>query len=140
MSTFVEEFDNRVAEALEGLPGVDVFRSRKPDDVYKGKSYLVIMGGDVIPGAATGHKPLCGVRQASFYHTFGVYVVSVSASARTSIVSAVRRRLYGFRVTGVSGEVEETGAYNASSESDPTVRPVRYTAYLTFKVLIDRMF
>lgn len=134
----IEEFDAAVVSRLRTLTDVDVFLSRRPDDSYSGKSYLVFMGNTALPGAPRRHRPINSVRDASVYHPFGVFIASTSAQARNAIVSAVRRRLIGFQHDG-SGEVEETGELNSYGETDSVIKPVRYTAYLTFQVLLDRM-
>ena len=134
----IEEFDAAIVKELRTLNDVDVFVSRRPDDSYSGKSYLVFLGNSALPGAPKRHRPINSVRDASVYHPLGVFIATTSAQARNAIVSAVRRRVIGFQFNG-SGEVEETGEQNAYGETDSVIKPARYTAYLTFQVLLDRI-
>lgn len=133
----VEKFDEAAMKELETLKGVRVFDSLRPDGDNDGKDYVVYMPGDVTPGAMRKYGSIVGVTQAAVIHQFGVLVSSVSPKARNHLLAAVRRRLLGFQIPGTS-EAFETGALNSYGNTDSTVRPVRYTSYVTFQVTVDR--
>lgn len=133
----VEKFDDAMLEALSVLPGVKVYDSVRPDNDREGQVYVVYFPGDIIPGSAEHHQPVTGFHQASVIHTFAIMISAPSARSRRKLQAAVRRVVLDVKVDGCTPP-SETGQLNSYGNTDNTVKPVRYTGYMTFKSTIDR--
>lgn len=133
----VAKFDEAMLEALRELPDVKVFESVRPDEDRSGNTYLVYSGGDIVPGASTNHEPITGFSEASVLHSFSVFIAAPTAGVRRAVQKAVRRIVLGFRLEGCTPP-RETGQLNSYGDSDQTIKPVRYTALMTYQSTIDR--
>lgn len=133
----VLEFDQGVLAELQKIQGVKVYDSVRPDEDEEGKIYVVFFGNDVLPGEASRHRPITGYLEASVLHPFNVLIAAPTPAIRNKVVNEVRRRILSYTVDGAS-EVKETGQLNSYGDTDNTLKPVRYTYYVTFQVTLDR--
>lgn len=114
-------------EALNGLKGSE------------GRNYVVVLPGDVLPATARRFRPLTGQAEAAVVHVLGLHLWAESPSVLRGMLLEVRRLVAGFVPDGASDPVE-TGVYNSNSAYNDTLKPVRYTSYVTYQVSIDRGF
>ena len=119
--------------------GVHVYEDVRPNEaaLQDGKTYIVFFGSDIRVGSPRKHRPITGWMDASVFSSFGVYVAAESAKAKRGVVRAVRDVLLGIESDFMS-DIHETGAMNSYSDTDGTVKPIKYTWYGTFQCLVDR--
>ncbi len=119
--------------------GLKVYEEVRPTDAIakEGKSFVIFYGNDIRTGAPRRHRPLSGWQDASVYASFGVFVGAESVKVKKGMVKLVRQTLLNLR-TDFMSDIMETGAMNSYSDTDGTVKPVKYTWYGTFQCLVDR--
>lgn len=131
------EFDDEVMRILrDGLAGVGVHQDVEADDAPKTKAYCVFFGNDRLYGTPFSHGSIAGPQHGSVFHTFGIHVSATSPRIRNQIVAEIRRLLLGRRILDGSA-IRETGDGAGYGDTDNTLRPTRYTYYLTFIVTLD---
>lgn len=131
------EFDAEVMRILrDHLKGVEVHQDVEADDARKSKAYCVFFGNDRYFGSPYVHGSIAGPQHGSVYHYFGVHVSATSPSIRNRIVAEIRRLLLGRRILGGSA-IRGSGDGSGYGDTDNTLRPTRYTYYLTFIVTLD---
>lgn len=135
--TTTYEYDTELLKVLRaGLPGVGVHEDVEPDDAERTTAYVVLFGGDLVFGSQARYASVAGQRCDAAIHTFAVHVSATTPSIRSKIVARIRDLLRGRRILD-AGEVRETGDGVGYGDTDPTMRPVRYTGYLTFRAVLD---
>ena len=138
----VLEFDEAAQELLQTL--VPNFIEEVSEDTLspiesrKSKTYAIYFGNDVVPGTEYAHAPITGSADASAIHFFSVFIVASSPGVRNGLISKVRRLFEGQTITKGSGMISETGTMNSYADSDATLKPVKYTYMLSYKVTVDR--
>ena len=109
-----------------------------PIESRKSKTYAIFFGNDLVPGTEYAHMPVTGSSTSSVLHFFSVFVVANSPGVRNALVSKVRQLFEGQTITASSGMITETGTMNSYADSDPTLKPIKYTYMLSYKVTVDR--
>lgn len=136
MTTTVE-YDAEVRRVLrEGLPGVGVHEDLEPDDAKRTTAYVVMFGQDLMFGEYAKYSSVAGQRYDAAILLFGLHVSATTPSIRNKIVAHIRELLRGRRILD-AGEIRETGDGVGYGDTDSTMRPTRYTYYLTFRAVID---
>lgn len=130
-------FDEEVIRLLgDNLAGIEVHQDVEADDAIKSKAYLVYFGNDRLFGEASRMNSICGPTGDAYYHPFAIHVSATSPSLRNRIVAEVRKLLIGRSILA-SSAIRETGDGAGYGDTDNTLRPTRYTYYLTFQVMLD---
>lgn len=131
------EFDAEVIRILKnGLEGVGVYQDVEADDAPKTKAYCVYFGNDRLYGTQFLHASIAGPQYGSVFHPFAIHVSATSPAIRNKMVAEIRRLLLGRRILDGSA-IRETGDGAGYGDTDNTLRPTRYTYYLTFIVTLD---
>lgn len=147
----VDEYDTLLIEHLKGrfkLLGVGVYdtvAARSYEDVQASfedgaageRNYVVVLPGDVVPAASRRHRPLTGQAEASVYHSVGLHLWAESPAILRGMLRTLREAMGAFVPDGASDPVE-TGLFNSNNMWSDTLKPVRYTAYVTYQVTVDR--
>ena len=132
----VYQFDNDVRALLSTIKDVALSESTK-EASESSKAYIVYFGNDIVAGSSWEYGSLVGPQDDAIIHQFSVLISAPSTVARNAIVSEVRRRLVGTVLDNASA-INETGMMNSFGDSDATLKPVKYTYFITFSAIIDR--
>ena len=147
----VDDYDTEVIKYLTekfkplGVGVFDTVAAKSYQDVqatFEGgsageRNYVVVLPGDVVPAASRRHRPLTGQAEASVYHSVGFHLWAESPPILRGMLRTLRKAMGEFAPDGASDPVE-TGLFNSNNMWNDTLKPVRYTAYVTYQVTIDR--
>jgi len=131
-------FDTAVQQRLsDNLKDVPIYESVEDGDGSTSPQYIVFFGNDVVQGEAYSYGSITGAQDDAFIHQFSVLIVARNKSIRNAVVSAVRQLLVGTVLDNASG-IRETGMQNGYGDTDGTLKPVKFTYFITFSVTMDR--
>lgn len=138
MADPILSFDTAVQALLsDNLKDVALCESVESGEGSTAPQYIVFFGNDFIQGEAYSYGSITGAQDDAFIHQFSVLIVARNRNIRNAIVAAVRRLLVGTVIGNASG-IRETGMQNGYGDTDGTLKPVKFTYFITFSVTMDR--
>ena len=135
----VYEFDNAAKALLSQIPDVVWYESNAENvNTYDDPQYGVYFGNDVLAMSPYTGGGIAGHQDDAIVHPFSVFVSAPNQLIMNKLVSKIRSMLIGKTLIEGSSGIGENGTLNSYGDSDATLKPVKYTYFMSFTTTIDR--